>query len=726
MNSPETTHKLRFLLTSITRLQARLKISQHIGKSYKRLSIILALTIVLSIGLFALTGRYVTPAQAKSQTAASFLSESYASVTRGMNYLKAKLLGSPNPSTVLSASNSSSSLFATINQTVTISGCYYSGGQSLATVSVEVAWTGLANGDTITVTLPGSLNGTSRTITQQTGANPPLVTPQVVAFEIPATLTDTVTATAPGPTINAQPVVSNSSCAPLVCGANDLGGTVFNDYDADGTKDAGETNGASGVTVTAFDKNGTTYTTVSDGLGSYCLSIPLANYPVRVEFTNIPAEFAGGFATRQGTSNGSTVQFAAAPNQNVNLGVNNPIDYCQINPKVMVPCFFFGNPLVTTGTPGNDAAAEPAMVRFNYADDGVEVGVEKFALASEVGPVWGIAYKKTTGHLFGAATIRRHAGLGPQGLGGIYVLNANGPMGMGNVVDAWNVETQLGINVQDPMSPFGGSTNPATSNVNRGLTGNKFTPSVDAQAFPAVGKLGFGDIDISDDGDTLFFVNQYDKKLYGFDITNYNPANTATRPTAADVTVNTTIPDPGCVNGEWRPFGAKYRRGIVYVGGVCNAITSGMLSDLRANVYAYDVAGNSWSPIFNFPLSYPKGSPLSANGERGWHAWTDNFATIDSGSNTADNRISYSVPMFTDIEFDVDGTMVLGFNDRTGMQTGRDNYAPTGPGTLYTGFVGGDTLRAFFSNGTFVLENNAKAGPNNGYAPDNDQGPGFG
>lgn len=72
--------------------------------------------------------------------------------------------------------------------------------------------------------------------------------------------------------------------------------------------------------------------------------------------------------------------------------------------------------------------------------------------------------------------------------------------------------------------------------------------------------------------------------------------------------------------------------------------------------------------------------------------------------------------------------MVLGFGDRTGWQGGDLNYRPDGTSTtLYeTNSQAGDILRAFYANGTFVLENNAKAGPNVGYGPNNSQGPGFG
>ena len=718
MHSQKTAHTHESSLRKLKQLLTNRSSVKSSGVRGKRRLIISVLSSILILTSFLIvSGYYGRSVNAAPRTMSGIFFDSYAGVSRSWQYLKTALFG---------ASKSSANAFATVTLTPTISGCYYSGGQSRATVSVEVSWTGLANGDDIDVTLTGALNGPTRTITQNSSANPPIVSPQVVAFEIPATFNDTLTATTTGGGggNDTKSIVSNSSCAPLVCGANDLGGTVFNDYDADGIKDAGETNGAANVTVTAFDKNGTTYTTVTNSAGRYCLTVPPANYPVRVEFTNIPSEFSGGFTTPQGTDNGSSVQFAAAPDQNVDLGVNNPVDYCQSNPKVLIPCFFFGDPLAT---PAGDAATEPSMVRFDYDNNGVEIGVEKFAIASETGPIWGIAYQKATGHLFGATTIRRHAGLGPQGLGGIYVLNAKGPMGMGNVVDAWSVETQLGINVQDPLAPFGGSANPVTSNANRGLSSDKDTPSRDSQAFSEVGKLGLGDIDISEIENQLWFVNQYDKKLYGVDISTYTPSNTATRPTAANIIAATTVPDPGCVNGEWRPFGTKYRRGVVYVGGVCNAITSGLLSDLRASVQAYNVAGGTWTEIFNFPLTYPKGSPLSSSGEKGWHAWTDSFTTIDTGSNTGDTALVYSVPMFTDIEFDVDGTMVLGFNDRTGMQTGRDNYRPdTSSTTLYSGFVGGDTLRAFFGNGTFVLENNAQAGSVSGYGPGNNEGPGFG
>jgi uncharacterized repeat protein (TIGR01451 family) len=210
-----------------------------------------------------------------------------------------------------------------------------------------------------------------------------------------------------------------------------------------------------------------------------------------------------------------------------------------------------------------------------------------------------------------------------------------------------------------------------------------------------------------------------DKKLYSVDITQYNQDGT-TLPTTNDVE-SFTVPAT-CVGGEYRPWALKTYNGKVYIGGVCDAQSSANKSDLRASVYEWD--GANFTQIFDFPLTYPKGYPAAANTNlTGWFPWTDTFSTLLDGT-----LLRHPVPMFTDIEFDIDGSMVLAFGDRTGWQGGDANYRPDNSSTtLYeTNSQAGDILRAFYANGTFVLENNAKAGPNIGYGPNNSQGPGFG
>ncbi len=185
----------------------------------------------------------------------------------------------------------------------TVSGCYLVGGVSKATVSVEVSWTAAPSGETITVTYMGQ----TRTITpgviavqypQSGGANPALnanqtiVSPQVVDFEVnlPAAA-GAVTASFSGGTCTATPVSVNTpaACPPLVCPPGGIAGVVFNDYNADGIKDSGETNGVPNVTVTAISCDGTKYTASTNANGQYVLNIPAGSYPVRVEFTGLPA-----------------------------------------------------------------------------------------------------------------------------------------------------------------------------------------------------------------------------------------------------------------------------------------------------------------------------------------------------------------------------------------------------------------------------------------------------
>ena len=57
----------------------------------------------------------------------------------------------------------------------------------------------------------------------------------------------------------------------------------------------------------------------------------------------------------------------------------------------------------------------------------------------------------------------------------------------------------------------------------------------------------------------------------------------------------------------------------------------------------------------------------------------------------------------SDIDFDDNGDMVLGFLDRTSNQKDQANYATTST-TLYTPNAAGDTLHACATAGSYVLE----------------------
>jgi hypothetical protein len=589
-----------------------------------------------------------------------------------------------------------------------VSGCYQNGGASKATVSVEVAWEGAQSGN-ITITLAGQ----TRTIIPGPyttgGGSGTIVSPQVVAFEIDAN-------GATGQAIEAffgsdyasatckatENIDAPAPCPPLICAnGTDLGGTVFDDYNADGVKQAGETNGLLGITVTAIACDGTTYTTTTNTQGKYKLNIPPAKYPVRVEFSTIPTLYG------QGTSNGAdgrtTTQFVTAPECGVDLGILNSNDYCQTNPKLYMPRYINGDP----SDPGS--AGEAAIVGVNYDLTG-----GKTAVAIEnLGAVWGLAYSKFDKHLYSAAFLRRHVGLMPAGLGGIFK------------TDVATNATALLVDVET----IGVNLGTIGDNATRGVNVAKTQTSQDQEAFSKVGKVGMGDLDISEDGKTLYFVNLFEKKLHRLDIAN---------PTSASGVI---IPDPQCAGGTFRPWGLKIHKGYAFVGGICDAGTSSK-SNLRAYVYKYDLNTNTFdnTPVFDFPLTYPKGFPwVVAPNLTGWYPWSDDQATTFVTPNAVQTNccqgdygdvLIYPQPILSDIEIDIDGSMVLGFADRFSFQTGSKNLAPDGSnGSQNQGFsslVGGDILRAYASDGAYILENNAKAGPSLGNGANNNQGPGFG
>ncbi|MDH4461077.1 MAG: SdrD B-like domain-containing protein, partial [Flectobacillus sp.] len=333
---------------------------------------------------------------------------------------------------------------------IKVSNCYQLSGQSKASISFEVNWTNAPTGDSIKVVVGTQtryfkVGSVSVSYPQPDGTvavgSRTIVTPQLIGFEVPAD----------GATGNIQASFANNSscsvlgtylasasCQPISCASlsNAVGGIVFKDFNSDGVKNAGETSGVSGINVTATSFNGTVYTTTTDVLGTYGISIPAAAYPVRVEFSGLGTVFKSAF---NGASSATSIQFISSPSCNVNFGVSTSGDYCGASKdiSVFIPCFVNGDPLVA-GT----AASSDALVSFPYGlSDSLYTRIVHNATAQNIGTVWGLAYQKTIKKLFAAATLKRHAGLGALGLGGIYTVNSS------NTVSPFIDVATIGINV---------------------------------------------------------------------------------------------------------------------------------------------------------------------------------------------------------------------------------------------------------------------------------------
>ncbi|MFY7887152.1 MAG: SdrD B-like domain-containing protein, partial [Dolichospermum sp.] len=576
---------------------------------------------------------------------------------------------------------------------VSVSGCYYTGGSSKATVSVQVGWTGLVAGNNITVTLGAQ----TKTINaESTPAYTKLVSPQVVAFEVPSngasgTVSASVLALSASGTYTAP-----AACVPLQCNAGELGGQAFFDYNSDGTHQSGETQGQSGIIVTATDKNGVIYTTTTDNDGRWKLSIPTTDYCVRVEYSNIPSNLRSSSTIAGAT----TTQFYNSSTCTADLGLLSITDYSQANPRVYVPIWANGDP----ANPAN--ASKYAISTFDYTQTGNPLGGGQISNSgvipySYAGSLWGMAWDRANKKVYASAILRRHTGLGVAGIAGIYQYDP-----IANTYTSFDLATTTGQN-------FG----TVQTNAARNLAGPP-TPSWDIDAYAKVGKVGIGAISVNESGTLMYVMNLFQKQIVVVNL----PSMTLNK------VIN--VPDPGCTGGTYRPWSCTYYKGKLYVGVVCDAQSSANKSNLTATVYEIDPVSNASTQILQFPLTYPKGYP-NGNVTSGWHAWTDDYMDMVNSNNATGvgSNGGYPTPILADIDFDIDGAMVIALDDRTSWQFGYYNYLPDPTftnTTLWAANAGGDILRAYYSNGVFALENAGKAGPKTGANPTNNEGPGFG
>ncbi len=456
-------------------------------------------------------------------------------------------------------------------------------------------------------------------------------------------------------------------------------GTVFRDFNSNGTKQATATftePGVAGISVKAFNAAGTqvgaTSTTASDGT----YTIAGVSGPVRVEFSNLPSAY---FSGPVGSLSNTSVQFLTAPNT-ANLGINVPDDYCQANPKVVIPCYVEGNvdghTLVTFPySYTDDIDGNINAVTTAFPSRTSTLGPTAIAENSDFGTSYGIAYDRLNQDIYVGAYIKRKARLstiGNQSPGAIYKLD--------NPASATPVKSlYVDLNVVFP-TVAGANPHPiATTNWND-----------DTLTVAKVFKLGLGDIEISKDFTKLYAVNLNDKKLY--QIPTSGALNSTTIQSFSIPTASMPITNKAgsfCPAADVRPFGlGRDINGNIYVGGTCTAETSQDSKDLTGYVWKFN--GTSFSLVLDFAMDYAHG-----------------FGTFLPWKNITAST-SYPMGIISDIEFDINGDMILGIRDRFGDIVPIANNAGGAP---WYPRSAGDILRACLqTNNTYKLENNANCG----------------
>ncbi|QTR52507.1 SdrD B-like domain-containing protein [Thiothrix unzii] len=493
----------------------------------------------------------------------------------------------------------------------------------------------------------------------------------------------------------------------------DISGTVFRDFNANGVKDNTATFneiGVAGVTVTAHGASGVlgSATTATDG--SY--TIAGATGAARVEFGAFPTGYYPTVASKP------AVQFVTAPTTDTNLGLNYPTDYVgNTDPVVVVTHQVGGHPLVNAGA--GSSPSLPVMTIFNYSNRNYKTnpdgtikkelpdGVSSLVANKQVGTVFGATYSPYSKKLFTAAFLKRHSGLGTLGSGGIYMVDPAGTFPNTTVTPFADLDS-LGIQTNHPNTS---DALHVKTNDDRGLQWGDFLPTNDQSAFAQVGRVSLGDVDLSDDGRYLFVTNLYKKNIVKIDLRDVkNPQI----PTAAQLQ-ELTITPPTCTGGEFHPFALKYYRNELYIGSLCDGSTSNNQDDVTFQVIKMNPNTGTNSIVFNFG-SYNKATVFGFPSK--WATWLNNPNTTAAPMQ----------PMFTDLEIDVDGSLIMGFADRTGHQRGHDNYQPHNNDSEDVA-IAGDILRASYNaaTGAYTLENNGSDGTNATIGGvDNNQGPGGG
>ena len=361
---------------------------------------------------------------------------------------------------------------------------------------------------------------------------------------------------------------------------------------------------------------------------------------------------------------------------------------------IFTACYTSGDPLA--GGPAGDVEA---FIMVPYTATGVSMvpGEKIMATFSDIGTIWGVAYKDDDKSVYTSALMKRYSGFGTiDGLnpttGGIYAFDST--QALVKYVDLNTIGINTGADTRD-----GSAANSLPPNGD---------PTYDVGAFDAAGKIGIGDIEYQESNNTLWLVNLNDRSLYGIQNVDINST-----PTAGDVIGPFTVPDPGCGSGagDVRPWAIGIHNDKIYIGAVCSGETSQDSLDLHAYIFEFDPnnSGLGLQNFFDFDLNYERGNlGYFLNDVGDWGAWqtgTDALAALEYRQQ----------PIISDLEFDEDGSLIIGLMDRSGLQGGFENYYPDPAASMTT--IGsseayGDIIRVCNIGGVYTLQGDGGCGLN--------------
>jgi len=418
-------------------------------------------------------------------------------------------------------------------------------------------------------------------------------------------------------------------------------GTVYQDYNLNGTQDAGEV-GVSGMQITAVCEDGSTPSATTAANGSYTLTVATAGDKCRIEADPSSAGLGSG-ANAQGSAPLVDIVSDGATH---NISVSSPSSYCQSNPDVAVAAtpvnssatantsLFsiysdFSNgalyPIQSNGYPDASSGVGTPVLATNQPQVQIDNAyTNRVALtdSTKTGGIWGLAWDRSNKKLYAGAVIRRYVNLIDNNSDGI------GDVGAIYRIDPVTNTTSLLVDISEAYGGY---------NVQESTRDLLQSNQQDSAVTPYVGRAGLGDVDISEDGNTLYTVSLGSKELVSIPLVNPNSYT------------HTPIPNPygaSCPTADVRPWATKVHGSDIYIGSVCESDMT-----VGAAVQKYDGTNFTTVTIGN-KLNYDK------NGATGpTYVYSNNAYKPWSVTNR-------QAPIFSDIEFDNNGDMILGFIDR--------------------------------------------------------------
>ena len=453
-----------------------------------------------------------------------------------------------------------------------------------------------------------------------------------------------------------------------------LSGTVFSDLNFDGVKDITE-GGISMIIVHVYEMSGAFVSAdTTNGQGKWSVSGLVASKDYRVEFVDIPSMYEVSF----GPDSQSPIQVATTGDCTVDLGLYNTENYCEPDPYIVTPCYVDGE---YNGTFGS----EPVLVKLRLSADGHDFDtaqynpdyeVEAMAAHEDIGTVYGLAWQQNTGLYYASSFHKRYSDFGPNGPDAIYMLNLNGDI--------------RGVIEFDALTAMTNSTGGDVHDWTVAANGHVYDLGTGDISFDAVGKRGFGDIEISEDMSTLYVVNLWDRKVYALDVS-------AGKADSISILNSWNAPDE-TASGDHRPFGLAWHDDKLWLGSVDE-------NGLEAYVHSLNPGGVLWQLELTIPLNYDRqaffGNADNPGAPAEWNVWqsTTSFTYYDQSG-----EIGFPQAMLSDIEFADNGDMIIGFRDRFGDQMSTSKYFDTSETEKKHGISSGDILKACNNSGTFVLE----------------------